>query len=441
MSVNTLDVPQKSPPDTPSPTTNDSALTDDSNYIGAADQMLDNEQPLEDPLDETDDTESDQETRFNDLPEPSVDIDGKYPSDDKPQSHNDDYIGAADRMLDNEQSLSREDTATIGQDVQMQHLVDQQLTQNDNTETIRINDGPRSTEIGQLAEKAFGAKESTPVNTSWQSNEFSIGIQEGFAGPYSYSGDFPEKTDVIDASLQELSLQRAHGLDLRPLEQGIGVAHAGQWLADAPLSYMDPLQVKPALQQPIEPANPERLPADDTPSANNENPSNGERSPDGSLLRDNSLRNADSATVLQLTSASSTEDNNESTSNDHATQDSTKAAGNAINRTTDEASDNEGPGETETELDNAGAKPLASKLERYAQAQGWTKVQTPQGPPKYVDENGTVRMTIKKGSPRTPGSGSPHVEIRDKNGQRIDPGGNPVNRKSPGNHTAIEWDF
>lgn len=89
----------------------------------------------------------------------------------------------------------------------------------------------------------------------------------------------------------------------------------------------------------------------------------------------------------------------------------------------------------------SGAKPKATDLGKYAEAQGWTKTQTPDGPPKYVDENGTVRMTIKEGSPRAPGSESPHVEIRDENGQRTDSYGNPVTRRSPANHTPIEWDF
>ncbi|MCA1702134.1 MAG: hypothetical protein LC808_02235 [Actinobacteria bacterium] len=89
----------------------------------------------------------------------------------------------------------------------------------------------------------------------------------------------------------------------------------------------------------------------------------------------------------------------------------------------------------------SGAKPKASDLQKYAEAQGWTKTQTPHGPPKYVDENGTARLTIKEGSPRTPGSERPHIEIRDENGQRTDPNGNPVSRKSPDNHTPIEWDF
>ena len=89
----------------------------------------------------------------------------------------------------------------------------------------------------------------------------------------------------------------------------------------------------------------------------------------------------------------------------------------------------------------SGAKPKASELEEYALSQGWTKTQTPNGPPKYVDENGVVRMTIKQGRPRTPGSEHPHVELRDATGQRIDPFGNPVTRTSPENHTPIEWDW
>jgi hypothetical protein len=88
-----------------------------------------------------------------------------------------------------------------------------------------------------------------------------------------------------------------------------------------------------------------------------------------------------------------------------------------------------------------GARPKAGELERFAQAQGWTRTQTPSGPPKYVDENGIVRLTIKQGSPRTPGSETPHVEVRNAKGQRTDPYGNLVTRTSPGNHTPIEWDL
>ncbi|PXY21180.1 WXG100 family type VII secretion target [Prauserella muralis] len=88
-----------------------------------------------------------------------------------------------------------------------------------------------------------------------------------------------------------------------------------------------------------------------------------------------------------------------------------------------------------------GATPKASDLEKYAEAQGWRKTQNPNGPPKYVDENGVPRMTLKSGSDRAPGSGHPHVELKDANGQRIDPEGNPVTRRSVGNHTPIEWDW
>lgn len=50
-------------------------------------------------------------------------------------------------------------------------------------------------------------------------------------------------------------------------------------------------------------------------------------------------------------------------------------------------------------------------------------------------------MTIKQGSARTPGSENPHVELRNEQGQRIDSQGNPITRRSPGNHTPIEWDL
>ncbi|KAA8886645.1 hypothetical protein F3087_23000 [Nocardia colli] len=88
-----------------------------------------------------------------------------------------------------------------------------------------------------------------------------------------------------------------------------------------------------------------------------------------------------------------------------------------------------------------GRTPKASEIEDFAKNQGWTRSQTENGPLKYTDENGIVRITIKKGSDRAPGSGDPHVEIRDSTGQRTDPYGNPVTRKSPDNHTSIDWDL
>ena len=88
-----------------------------------------------------------------------------------------------------------------------------------------------------------------------------------------------------------------------------------------------------------------------------------------------------------------------------------------------------------------GQVPKASDVEKYAQEQGWAKSQTENGPIKYTDSNGFVRVTIKRGSGRAPGSENPHVEIRNSDGQRTDPFGNPVTRKSPGNHTPIDWDL
>lgn len=85
--------------------------------------------------------------------------------------------------------------------------------------------------------------------------------------------------------------------------------------------------------------------------------------------------------------------------------------------------------------------PKASDLERYAESQGWIRTQTSTGPAKYVDQNGINRLIIKQGSARTPGSEGPHVEIRNEYGQRIDPYGNEVSKRSAGNHTEIDWDL
>lgn len=91
------------------------------------------------------------------------------------------------------------------------------------------------------------------------------------------------------------------------------------------------------------------------------------------------------------------------------------------------------------QLTSRGAK--ASDLAKVAESQGWRRVQNPNGPVKYVDANDVTRLTLKSGSARAPGSNFPHVEIRDAAGQRVDPYGNPVSRRSPGNHTRIDWDL
>jgi RHS repeat-associated protein len=82
----------------------------------------------------------------------------------------------------------------------------------------------------------------------------------------------------------------------------------------------------------------------------------------------------------------------------------------------------------------------ASELDSFDASQGWTRSRTTNGPIKYTDESGTVRVTIKRVSGRAPGSGSPHVEMRNSAGERVDPYGNAVTRKSPGNHTPVEHD-
>ena len=89
----------------------------------------------------------------------------------------------------------------------------------------------------------------------------------------------------------------------------------------------------------------------------------------------------------------------------------------------------------------ANGRATASQLDDFGAAQGWVRTQTATGPVKFVDENGVVRLTIKGGSDRAPGSALPHVEIRNASGQRVDSLGTPVTRKSPGNHTPITWDW
>ncbi len=79
----------------------------------------------------------------------------------------------------------------------------------------------------------------------------------------------------------------------------------------------------------------------------------------------------------------------------------------------------------------------ASSIIKESQEVGFTASQTANGPLKMVDENGGARATIKGGSARAPGSAGPHVELKDSNGQRVNPAGQPVTRKSPENHTPI----
>lgn len=119
----------------------------------------------------------------------------------------------------------------------------------------------------------------------------------------------------------------------------------------------------------------------------------------------------------------------------------------AVHIATDDDGQTGNPGEANdqptewSDIFEDGRTPKASELEKYAQEQGWTRSKTENGPIKYTDENGVVRITIKRGSNRAPGSENPHVEIRNSEGVRIDPQGNEVNRKSPDNHTPIEMDI
>ena len=86
--------------------------------------------------------------------------------------------------------------------------------------------------------------------------------------------------------------------------------------------------------------------------------------------------------------------------------------------------------------------PKASELKSWAESQGWKATQTDNGPLIYIDSNEIKRLSIKKGSPRTPGSEHPHIEVRDASGKRFDPtNGNFATKNSAENHREIDYDL
>ncbi|HGY9583990.1 RHS repeat-associated core domain-containing protein [Vibrio harveyi] len=82
-----------------------------------------------------------------------------------------------------------------------------------------------------------------------------------------------------------------------------------------------------------------------------------------------------------------------------------------------------------------------SAIKAKAESVGFKSTKTANGPLKMVDENGVARVTIKGGSQHAPGSAGPHVELKTSSGQRVNPAGNQVTRKSPENHTPIDFDL
>ena len=83
----------------------------------------------------------------------------------------------------------------------------------------------------------------------------------------------------------------------------------------------------------------------------------------------------------------------------------------------------------------------ASDIKAKAESVGFKPTQSANGPLKMIDENDVARVTIKGGSQRAPGSAGSHVELKTSSGQRVNPAGNPVTRKSPENHTPIDFDL
>ena len=90
---------------------------------------------------------------------------------------------------------------------------------------------------------------------------------------------------------------------------------------------------------------------------------------------------------------------------------------------------------------NTDGSTTASEIKAKAESLGFKPTQSANGPLKLVDENGIARATIKGGSQRAPGSAGPHVELKTSSGQRVNSAGEPVTRKSLGNHTPIKNDF
>lgn len=90
-------------------------------------------------------------------------------------------------------------------------------------------------------------------------------------------------------------------------------------------------------------------------------------------------------------------------------------------------------------FDNRTAR--ASELMRWGEVQGWTLRQNPTGPPRWFDQDGVERLTVKRGSARTPGSEEPHASIRNESGKYLDATGLEAKRESLPSHIPILWDL
>lgn len=93
-------------------------------------------------------------------------------------------------------------------------------------------------------------------------------------------------------------------------------------------------------------------------------------------------------------------------------------------------------------LSSSARNTTAKELAAFSGRSGWYPFRkNPTSPLSYVDKRGVPRITIKKGSVRTPGSEIPHASIRNFKGELVDNTGKPTTRRSPGNHTPIDWNL
>ena len=134
--------------------------------------------------------------------------------------------------------------------------------------------------------------------------------------------------------------------------------------------------------------------------------------------------------------------NNDGGSKDNGAESNQSTTSSSNQKTTDigdqqDIASNSGRGKQVGDMISTDGSTKASDIRAKSEEVGFKATQTENGPLKMVDENDVARVTIKGGSERAPGSTKPHVELKDSKGQRVNPKGETVTRRSPENHTPI----